>query len=136
MKPNSTINDAEPKTLGKMLGEIVGVAVVEQLKEGRWYMNWRTLDERDQWTANDFYQLKWPDDAGTISGMVADIVIAIKPKVTELANDQVASTLREVLSRLPKQEPPFHLNSRAKAWNSALSEVGALLNSMLQELEK
>lgn len=89
--PTKSSGELEDKTLGKILGEIVGVTLVEQLKDYRWFINWRTLDERANWTADDFHQLNWPDDLGIIGVTCVDIVAAIKPKVNQLIDQQVAT---------------------------------------------
>lgn len=92
--PTPVDGELSSKTLGKLLGEIVGIAIVEQLKERHWFTNWRTMDDRDNWTADDFHQLSWPEDMGHIGGMCVDIVGAIKPKVKALIEDQSAAHLQ------------------------------------------
>ena len=91
---NSQIEEqAEQKTLGKKLGEIAGVALVNMTKDHRWYTNWRTRDEYDQWTKEDFRQLEWKGDGANVGAFgtaAIDFVIEVKPKLEAIIQEEVA----------------------------------------------
>lgn len=89
--------------LGKKIDEIVSVALVNMVNKNRWYVNWRTRDEQEQWTKDDFHLLTWDKSSaalGTIGGGAVDIANEITPQIRELINSEVSSAVDNVLNML------------------------------------
>ena len=90
--------EAYEKTLGHRLGEIVSRALAKELDEHRWFNNFRTLDERDQWTVEDFHGLNWREQLGTVGSLGIDVVIDIKEDIQRLLDRRELATLERLIT--------------------------------------
>lgn len=107
----NTHDKQEERTLGKAIGEIASVAIVNMISDNRWYQNWSSRDNEANWTKDNFHLLKYPEDLGTLGGAAIDFVIEVKPKIQELINSEVNTVLerlKEEAIEIAEYQSPDH----------------------------
>ena len=115
----------EQESLHKKLGEIVSVAIVNMVQQGRWYVNWRTRDEEEQWTKENFHLIE-RDQIGTIGFAAIDVVNEIETEVLHLIEQDRERAVAEAEIKLRHQiasEAPAADDEDIEHYNSYIRNI-------------